>query len=155
MANEQKPIWYLPGPNFQYVEDVKALAREAGLRIVDANVTSDRSNAVENPPEVTLRAVGTLNEDATERMFAAARRELESKYDDLRQMHDDLVLQREGLDAQAAAQEAERIRLAERAEKLDAEQKAFNVQASAASTQQGSAGADSGEQKSKSAKAAK
>jgi hypothetical protein len=56
MANEQKPIWYLPGPNFQYVEDVKALAREAGLRIIDANVTSDRTDAAENPPEVTLKS---------------------------------------------------------------------------------------------------
>jgi hypothetical protein len=27
-----KNIWYLPGPFHQYQEDVKALAKEAGLR---------------------------------------------------------------------------------------------------------------------------
>jgi hypothetical protein len=65
MANEQKPIWYLPGPNFQYVEDVKALAREAGLRIIDANVTSDRSDEAEDPPKVTLKSAA-LEADAAE-----------------------------------------------------------------------------------------
>lgn len=132
MANEQKPIWYLPGPNFQYVEDVKALAREAGLRIIDANTTTDRSNAAENPPEVTLKATGTLNTDPTERMFDAARRELESKYNELRQMRDDLVLQRERLDEQAATQEAERARLAALAEKLAADLAAVALQSAGA-----------------------
>jgi len=65
MANEQKPIWYLPGPNFQYVEDVKALAREAGLRIIDANVTSDRSDEAADPPKVTLKSA-VLEADAPE-----------------------------------------------------------------------------------------
>lgn len=48
-------IWYLPGPFYQYQEDVKALAAEAGLRIIDANVTTDRDGAAENTPEVTLK----------------------------------------------------------------------------------------------------
>ena len=48
-------IWYLPGPFYQYQEDVKALAAEAGLRISDANVTTDRDGAAENTPEVTLK----------------------------------------------------------------------------------------------------
>ena len=52
-------IWYLPGPFYQYLEDVKALAAEAGLRIIDANVTTDRDGAVENTPEVTLKQATT------------------------------------------------------------------------------------------------
>ena len=48
-------IWYLPGPFYQYQEDVKALAAEAGLRIIDANVTASRDGAAENTPEVTLK----------------------------------------------------------------------------------------------------
>ncbi|WP_371918979.1 hypothetical protein [Pseudomonas sp. B15(2017)] len=48
-------IWYLPGPFHQYREDVKALAKEHGLRIVDANVTEDREGEAVDVPEVTLR----------------------------------------------------------------------------------------------------
>lgn len=50
-----KNIWYLPGPFHRYQEDVKALAKEAGLRIIDANVTDDRGGEAENTPEVTLK----------------------------------------------------------------------------------------------------
>ncbi|VVN87922.1 hypothetical protein PS718_01645 [Pseudomonas fluorescens] len=52
-----KNIWYLPGPFHQYQEDVKALAKERGLRIVDANVTEDREGEAVDVPEVTLRQV--------------------------------------------------------------------------------------------------
>lgn len=52
-----KNIWYLPGPFHQYEEDVKALAKEAGLRIIDANVTDDRGGEAVDTPEVTLREV--------------------------------------------------------------------------------------------------
>ncbi|WP_047297590.1 MULTISPECIES: hypothetical protein [Pseudomonas fluorescens group] len=48
-------IWYLPGPFHQYRENVKALAKERGLRIVDANVTEDREGEAFDVPEVTLR----------------------------------------------------------------------------------------------------
>lgn len=48
-------IWYLPGPFHQYREDVKALAKDRGLRIVDANVTEDREGEAVDVPEVTLR----------------------------------------------------------------------------------------------------
>lgn len=48
-------IWYLPGPFHQYRENVKALAKERGLRIVDANVTEDREREAFDVPEVTLR----------------------------------------------------------------------------------------------------
>ncbi|MHA6127140.1 hypothetical protein ACX3YD_13260 [Pseudomonas fluorescens group sp. PF-1] len=48
-------IWYLPGPFHQYLEDVKGLAKERGLRIIDANVTESREGEVDDVPEVTLR----------------------------------------------------------------------------------------------------
>jgi len=48
-------IWYLPGPYHQYRENVKELAKEYGLRIVDANVTEDREGEAVDVPEVTLR----------------------------------------------------------------------------------------------------
>ena len=48
-------IWHLPGPFHQYRENVKALAKERGLRIVDANVTEDREGEAVDVPEVTLR----------------------------------------------------------------------------------------------------
>lgn len=48
-------IWYLPGPFHQYREDVKALAKEHGLRIIDANVTESREGEAEDAPGVTVR----------------------------------------------------------------------------------------------------
>lgn len=48
-------IWYLPGPFHQYLEDVKALAKERGLRIIDANATESREGEAHDVPEVTLR----------------------------------------------------------------------------------------------------
>ena len=50
-----KNIWYLPGPFHQYQEDVKTLAKAAGLRIVDASVTESRDGAAEEVPEVTIK----------------------------------------------------------------------------------------------------
>lgn len=50
-------IWYLPGPFHQYNENVKALAKEHGLRIIDANVTASRNDEADRVPEVTLREV--------------------------------------------------------------------------------------------------
>jgi hypothetical protein len=55
MIMSNKNIWYLPGPFHQYQEDVKALAKAAGLRIVDANVTESRDGECEKPPKVTLK----------------------------------------------------------------------------------------------------
>jgi len=52
-----KNIWYLPGPFHQYQEDVKALAKENGLRIVDANATGSREDEADDVPEVTVRQV--------------------------------------------------------------------------------------------------
>jgi hypothetical protein len=52
-----KNIWYLPGPFHQYQEDVKALAKSAGLRIIDANVTENRDDEAGRTPEVTLKEI--------------------------------------------------------------------------------------------------
>lgn len=48
-------IWYLPGPFHQYQEDIKALAKESGLVIVDANSTESRKGEAKDVPEVTIR----------------------------------------------------------------------------------------------------
>ncbi|WP_330113917.1 HeH/LEM domain-containing protein [Pseudomonas sp. JS3066] len=48
-------IWYLPGPFHRYEDDVKALAKKAGLRIIDANVTASRDGAAEKTPKVALK----------------------------------------------------------------------------------------------------
>lgn len=102
MTTEQKPIWYLPGPNFQYVEDVKALAREAGLRIIDANTTTDRSNAAENPPEVTLKPAVASSTAAD---YVPTKAELMAAHERLMQMQADLDAERERLHAQAVDQD--------------------------------------------------
>ncbi|MBD9613588.1 hypothetical protein IB245_18985 [Pseudomonas sp. PDM02] len=52
-----KNIWYLPGPFHQYQEDVKALAKKAGLRIIDANVTEGREDEADDTPKVTLKEI--------------------------------------------------------------------------------------------------
>jgi regulator of replication initiation timing len=57
MIMSNKNIWYLPGPFHQYREDVKALAKEAGLRIIDANATESRDDEAEDTPDVTLKQV--------------------------------------------------------------------------------------------------
>ncbi len=48
-------IWYLEGPFHQYQEDIKALAKEHGLVIVDANALESRKGAAKDVPEVTIR----------------------------------------------------------------------------------------------------
>lgn len=53
----KKNIWYLPGPFHQYSEDIKALAKEAGLRIIDANATESREDAADDVPDVTVKEV--------------------------------------------------------------------------------------------------
>ena len=55
-----KNIWYLPGPFHQYQEDVKALAKASGLRIVDASVTESREDAADDVPEVTTKERPTV-----------------------------------------------------------------------------------------------
>lgn len=48
-------IWYLAGPFHQYQEDVKAVAKEHGLVIVDANAATSRHGEAKDVPEVTIR----------------------------------------------------------------------------------------------------
>lgn len=55
-----KNIWYLPGPFHQYQEDVKALAKANGLRIIDASVTESREDAAGEVPDVTVKEVPTV-----------------------------------------------------------------------------------------------
>lgn len=55
-----KNIWYLPGPFHQYQEDVKALAKASGLRIVDASVTESREDAADDVPEVSIKEQPTV-----------------------------------------------------------------------------------------------
>ena len=50
-------IWYLSGPFHQYQEDVKALAKKAGLRIIDASVTASRDGEATDVPAVTVKQV--------------------------------------------------------------------------------------------------
>jgi len=55
-----KNIWYLPGPFHQYQEDVKALAKANGLRIIDASATESRDDAASDVPEVTIKEQPTV-----------------------------------------------------------------------------------------------
>jgi len=55
-----KNIWYLPGPFHQYQEDVKALAKANGLRIVDASATESREDAADDVPGVTVKELPTV-----------------------------------------------------------------------------------------------
>lgn len=56
----KKNIWYLPGPFHQYQEDVKALAKANGLRIIDASATESREDAAEEVPDVTIKELPTV-----------------------------------------------------------------------------------------------
>ena len=74
-------IWYLPGPFHQYQEDVKALAKQAGLRIIDASVTASRDGAAEAVPAVTIKEppkVLLISDDNSSIDIDALRSELES-----------------------------------------------------------------------------
>jgi len=50
-----KNIWYLEGPFHRYEDDVKAIAKKHGLRIVDASVSESREGECEKPPKVKLK----------------------------------------------------------------------------------------------------
>jgi len=71
-------IWYLAGPFHQYQENVKALAKEAGLVIVDANAATSRKGEAKDVPEVTIRpelkavvvGAGGLSQDLADQLTA-------------------------------------------------------------------------------------
>jgi hypothetical protein len=60
MIMSNKNIWYLPGPFHQYQEDVKALAKDHGLRIIDASATESREDAADEVPDVTVKELPTV-----------------------------------------------------------------------------------------------
>lgn len=62
---DDRAIWYVPGPFYQYKEDVKELAREKGLIIIDANQTEDRTNRAVNVPVLSLKPEYDHANDAT------------------------------------------------------------------------------------------
>lgn len=59
----KRPIWYVEFPLYQYNEDVKALAKSAGLRVIDAQF--DVGDGVGNAPLLTK--AGEVPEDAKPR----------------------------------------------------------------------------------------
>ncbi|QVL20207.1 hypothetical protein KH389_06350 [Pseudomonas qingdaonensis] len=73
-------IWYLAGPFHQYQEDVKALAKEHGLVIVDANAAASRHGEAKDVPQVTIRPelkavavvveAGGLSQDVVDQLTA-------------------------------------------------------------------------------------
>lgn len=55
----RNPVWLVEHPTHRYVEDVRALARKAGLRVVDATGADDAMRAAAVPadqaPRLTLK----------------------------------------------------------------------------------------------------
>jgi len=118
-------IWYLPGPMFQYNEDVKALARQAGLKIIDANVAVGRANAAQDVPEVTIKAeylAQGANENG-ERAAAlrAAHEQLLERERELDEREQRLSKAKERIEALGAANEQAAARNAEQAAANEAE----------------------------------
>jgi len=124
MEKDPENIWYLAGPMFQYNEDVKALARQAGLKIIDANVTVGRVNAAEDVPEVTIKAEyidqGAVERVATAAELMAVRSDLLVAHDDLQQRERELASEKDRVAEQARANEAEAQRLRIEAASLQA-----------------------------------
>lgn len=51
---KQKEIWYVDFPTHQYNEDVKKLAKENGLRIINSRYKGDNEGC-ENSPKLTKK----------------------------------------------------------------------------------------------------
>ena len=54
MSKSEKKIWFISFPTHQYVEDVRELAREHNLKIIDARF--DDGTGAEDTPELTLKS---------------------------------------------------------------------------------------------------
>lgn len=146
MEKDQNNIWYLAGPMFQYNEDVKALARQAGLKIVDATVAVDRVNAAEEVPEVTIKVEYAERAMSANGDHAPTVAELLSARADLLATHDKLLERERALDERAqrlteaegrnealgVANEAEAQRLRDEAARLQAAKDAAAAAAAAA-----------------------
>ena len=115
MDQDQKNIWYLAGPMFQYNEDVKALARLAGLKIVDAAVAVDRVNAAEVVPEVTIKAEYAERTMSANGGHIPTTAELLSARADLLATHDQLLERERALDERAQRLTEAEKRVAEHA----------------------------------------
>ncbi|POF94355.1 hypothetical protein [Pseudomonas putida] len=74
-------IWYLPGPFHQYAEDIKALAKEAGLVIIDANAAESRKGAAKDVPEVTIRPELLVSQVIASSAEGEAQRDLQADLD--------------------------------------------------------------------------
>ncbi len=85
-----KNIWYLPGPFHRYEDDVKAIAKKAGLRIVDANVTESRDGECEKPPKVKLKEQPAPTELVVEVSLSQVEAELKEAVDKLSAERDGL-----------------------------------------------------------------
>jgi len=53
MARPTKGKWYVKFPTYRYAEDVKKLAAEAGLKLVDARF--DEGDGAKDAPKLTLK----------------------------------------------------------------------------------------------------
>ena len=49
-------IWYVPHPTHIYNEDIISIAIEAGVSIVDANYSEDRTDEWLDAPKLTLKS---------------------------------------------------------------------------------------------------
>lgn len=85
-----KNIWYLPGPFHRYEDDVKAIAKKAGLIIVDANVTESRDGECEKPPKVKLKELPAPAELVVEATLSQAEVELQEAIGNLKAERDGL-----------------------------------------------------------------
>ena len=125
MEKNPENIWYLAGPMFQYNEDVKALARQAGLKIIDANVAVGRANAAEDVPEVTIKAEyidqGAGDHMPTSAELIAARTDLLAAHEDLQYRERELAAEKERVAKQAHENELAAARNVEQATVNEAE----------------------------------
>lgn len=59
MNKRETPVWLVPHPTYRYQEDVKALARKAGARIVDPDFASEadveQALPADKAPKLTLK----------------------------------------------------------------------------------------------------
>lgn len=162
MEKDQNNIWYLAGPMFQYNEDVKALARQAGVKIVDATVAVDRVNAAEEVPEVTIKAEYAERAMSANGDHTPTVAELLSARADLLATHDQLLERERALDEREQALAAREDAMAERekaneaeAQRLSAELVTIQAERSAAVAAAAAAAASVTTSTEKPAKAAK
>ncbi|QZI68676.1 hypothetical protein K5F93_20015 [Pseudomonas protegens] len=124
-------VWYLAGPFHQYREDVKALAKQHGLRIIDANAAQSREGEADEVPEVTMRP--ELQAVAIPAEASVLSQEdfdlLAARVDSLEQEKADLLKQLEGLKPATDA-EVEALKA-----KLDAANVSYRANASKESLQ--------------------